>query len=663
MPVNMEPVNFTRFKEPSSIRNVALLLTTRCPLSCRYCFLNRTQPDMPEDVLKKSIDLLFTSPEKKVELQFFGGEPLMRFDLIQKALYYAGQRKRATGKRITYLLTTNGLLLDEEKIGFLTREKVEIMVSIDGARLTQLKNRPMIGGNKEYFNTVLRNIGLLNKHKARYFVSMVVLSEDIPLMRKNIDFLIKKGIRRIWIAYALGQKYSRQDFLGYITELGFLLKSVHGHTARIINFDVDCEPVFYCPQISITASGSIYIGCALVLERAYPELNRIFYFGKLDDCKDLTALKMTKGKQAAIIRRYARSLHQKFMHILYMGIAAEFLYKFNHLRQEYSLFEKQPRAQSIHAGWYRSFGKVSLMIGPGMREDVLKKSIDMLFTSSQESFELEFSGAEPLAHFEMIKAALSYVQQKKKSSRKQVSCTLVTGGLFLDEDKINFLLRHRVLCLLKIGGGIHASVKNIAFKRQISGLIKLLKKNGSDFGVIQDVPFLHLEGFEEDISFLIKQGVRKIRFSYDPGILYDASSVACALVSLFKISRDLYFRKGVSILNCGIPGVFGAASTDITVDGQGKVYLCGNLVFSKRFRRLKEASLIGDVGWLRHNKIFLCDLDTALLRVINVYKRGSRKKEIVVNSLMREELFREFFHSEMYFPIKQPGCKEARCLI
>jgi sulfatase maturation enzyme AslB (radical SAM superfamily) len=674
MPVNMELLNFTRFKEPSSIRNVALVLTCRCPLSCRYCFLDRTQPDMPEDVLKKSIDLLFTSPEDKIELQFFGGEPLLRFDLIKKALYYAGKKKKATGKNFEYLLTTNGLLLDEEKTRLLSREKVQVMLSIDGGRLTQLKNRPMSAGNDDYFNTLLRAIALLNKYKTPYFVNMVVLREDIAALRKNIDFLRSKGVRHIWVAYALGQAYVPGDVLAYIKELGSLFKSAHGRSVRIMNFEIDCEPILYCPQVIIAASGKIYIGCALVLEKAYPELNRIFHVGKLDDFKDLAALKMTKSKQTAIIRRHSRLLDQKLLANIHMGIAGDSLYKFNHLRREYALFESHSRSAGIRAERYFSLRRISLCVvperlrqrpnpcadsDPAMSETVLKKTIDMLFASLENRVELEFSGGEPLARFETVKAALLYAGVKKKSQPKQLTCTLVSHGKSFDVEKINFLSRQKVTYLLRISGGVSRGY----LKRRVSGIIKLLKDHASDFGVMLDTPFLNLDGFEENISYLIGQGVRKIRFSYDPAVLYDASCVARALVSLFRISRRLYFHKAVTILNCGSTGARGAAFPDITVDPEGRMYLCGDLVFSRHFEKLREICFVGDVGRLRDRKDFSLDLDAALRGIMTTYARGPRRKEIVMNNLIIEEMLWEFFHSEMYFPLKRQGPGDTRCLI
>jgi sulfatase maturation enzyme AslB (radical SAM superfamily) len=670
MPANMERVDFTRFKEPSSIRNVALMLTTRCPLSCRYCFLNRGQLDMPEGVLKKSIDLLFTSLEEKIELQFFGGEPLARFDLIKKAVAYAGMKKKATGKNIEYLLTTNGLLLDEEKAGFLSREKVQVMVSIDGARVTQLKNRPVKAGNEDYFSQLLRNIGLLNKHKVQYFVNMVVLREDIPEMRKNTDFLRSKGMLRIWVAYALGQKYSEKDSFAFIKELCGLFKAAQGTGVRILNFEADCEPILYCPQINITARGKIFIGCALVLENLYPELNRIFYFGKLDDFKELAALKMTKGAQAALIRRRARLLDQKLLVNIYAGIAGEFLYKFNHLRREYDLFENHPIKKRIRAERYFSFRKISFFLHPErpyscagaealMRAGALRKSIDMLFASLEHKVELEISCKEPLACFEMIRAALLYIRQRMESHPKQLTCTLVSPGLSLDEEKIDFLSRQKVPYLLKIDGAAPPA----HLKRQVSGIIKCFSGRGGDFGVMLDVPLLNLDGFEENVSFLTGRGVKKIMFSYDPAVLYDAPCVARAFVRLFKISRGLYFHKAVQILNCGPAGACGAWFPGITVDLEGRMYLCGSLISSKRFQYLKKTAYIGDIAAPGHRKAFTAGLDAALCRLMSSHKSGSWEKEVVMNNFIIEEMFWEFFHSQMYFPLKRQVSGDARCLI
>ena len=140
----MEIKNLNPFKEKTNTENLAVMLTYNCQMECSYCSIDRSRPDMPEDVLFKSIDLLLTSPLEEVELQFFGGEPLLRWDLIKKGINYAQRKSQQKNKKIKYLLTTNGLLLDEEKTSFLKKYKITVMFSLDGDEKTQLQNRPLI---------------------------------------------------------------------------------------------------------------------------------------------------------------------------------------------------------------------------------------------------------------------------------------------------------------------------------------------------------------------------------------------------------------------------------------------------------------------------------------------------------------------------------------
>ena len=111
-----------------------------CNLACNYCYLKEilqhTEPKyMDEDIAKRGIDLLLREARDvpRCYVSFYGGEPLLHFQLLKRIVDYGYERAAAEGKEVVFDLTTNGLLLQDDIIQELVARKVFIAVSIDGS--------------------------------------------------------------------------------------------------------------------------------------------------------------------------------------------------------------------------------------------------------------------------------------------------------------------------------------------------------------------------------------------------------------------------------------------------------------------------------------------------------------------------------------------------
>jgi uncharacterized protein len=90
---------------------------------------------MGPEVARKAVDFLMENAEREsIEIDFFGGEPLLNFDVVKEAVAYGKELAKAHHRNLHFTLTTNGTLLDEEKISFLNREMHNIVISIDGRK-------------------------------------------------------------------------------------------------------------------------------------------------------------------------------------------------------------------------------------------------------------------------------------------------------------------------------------------------------------------------------------------------------------------------------------------------------------------------------------------------------------------------------------------------
>lgn len=123
-----------------------LNLTQRCNLKCRYCFVKQQPKDMTLEVARDSVEWLLENcdGDKKPSITFFGGEPLLKYEEIIVPLV------EEYGDRVNWSLTTNGLLLDEERLKFIKKHEFGLLLSMDGDKKTQDYNRPCHDGRSSF---------------------------------------------------------------------------------------------------------------------------------------------------------------------------------------------------------------------------------------------------------------------------------------------------------------------------------------------------------------------------------------------------------------------------------------------------------------------------------------------------------------------------------
>lgn len=152
--------------EPIPVQNIALFVTQQCNFRCVYCYGDGgrygTGGEMRIETARKAVDWFIEQSQrmKKLHISFFGGEPLLNFSLIKDVVQYALKRGTECGKQFEFNITTNGSLLDDEKIVFLKEYKIEPFISIDGPKELQDTQRPFENGQGTY-ETVVEKAGKL----------------------------------------------------------------------------------------------------------------------------------------------------------------------------------------------------------------------------------------------------------------------------------------------------------------------------------------------------------------------------------------------------------------------------------------------------------------------------------------------------------------------
>lgn len=143
------------------IKSMCLNVSHDCNLRCDYCFAAKgnfggKRMLMPLEVGKKAIDFMIAHSgfRHNLELDFFGGEPLMNFNTVKEIVSYARKREKLYNKNFRFTITTNGLLLDNEKIKYINQEMSNVVLSLDGRK--EINDRLRITPNgKGSYDTIV----------------------------------------------------------------------------------------------------------------------------------------------------------------------------------------------------------------------------------------------------------------------------------------------------------------------------------------------------------------------------------------------------------------------------------------------------------------------------------------------------------------------------
>ncbi len=148
---------FAKYSVASPVKAMCLNIAHDCNLRCKYCFASTGdfgtgRKMMTFETGRRAIDFLIDKSEDRenLELDFFGGEPLMNFDTVKQIVEYARSREKECGKRFRFTITTNGLLLDDDKIDFINKEMSNVVLSIDGRKETNDNVRIRVDGSGCY---------------------------------------------------------------------------------------------------------------------------------------------------------------------------------------------------------------------------------------------------------------------------------------------------------------------------------------------------------------------------------------------------------------------------------------------------------------------------------------------------------------------------------
>ncbi len=195
-----------KLKEKTSgvVKALCIHIAHSCNLNCAYCFASQGKYSgeralMSYEVGKRALNFLIENSGKRhnLEVDFFGGEPLMNFDVVKQLVAYARQREKETGKRFRFTLTTNGMLIDDDVIDFANREMSNVVLSLDGRKEIHDKYRVDYAGKGSWERIVPKFQKLVQARGGKDYYMRGTFTHANPDFLKDIQVMLDLGFTEL----------------------------------------------------------------------------------------------------------------------------------------------------------------------------------------------------------------------------------------------------------------------------------------------------------------------------------------------------------------------------------------------------------------------------------------------------------------------------------
>ncbi len=186
------------------VKALCLHVAHTCNLNCAYCFASQgkyhgERAVMSFEVGKRALDFLIenSGTRRNLEVDFFGGEPLMNFDVVKRLVAYARSIEREKGKHFRFTLTTNGMLVDDDVIDFANRECHNVVLSLDGRKEIHDACRVDYAGNGSWERIVPKFQRFVEKRGGKNYYMRGTFTHANPDFLKDIQAMLDLGFTEL----------------------------------------------------------------------------------------------------------------------------------------------------------------------------------------------------------------------------------------------------------------------------------------------------------------------------------------------------------------------------------------------------------------------------------------------------------------------------------
>ncbi len=259
------------------VKALCLHIAHDCNLRCKYCFADGGEymgkrELMSAEVGKKAIDFVIKQSQnrKNIEIDYFGGEPLMNFDVVKEITEYAKEQGKLHDKIFRFTITTNGILLDDEKQAYINENMSNVVLSLDGRKEVHDATRKRVDGSGSYDRIVPKFQKLADsRNQTNYYVRGTFTRDNLDFAQ-DVRHMMDLGFEQISVEPVVApenESYSirEQDLPAIFAEYDRLAQYLVDtrKSGKFVNFfhfmiDLDQGPCAY-KRLSGCGSGNEYL--------------------------------------------------------------------------------------------------------------------------------------------------------------------------------------------------------------------------------------------------------------------------------------------------------------------------------------------------------------------------------------------------------------------
>lgn len=468
-------------------KRLILVITTDCNLSCDYCYTKRICKDMDFATIKKAINLFLkissSSPHEPTTIRFFGGEPLLRVDLIEKTIEYC--KSRYPQFSFNFTVSTNGTIMSNSIAALLKKHHIDYRLSMDGSQETHDSCRKFADGLGT-FKRIMNNLKTLKSNGIKPFIRVTCHPKNTANLHKDVLFFKENGFTDIEIVPAYGIEWNTEQIQEWQKQLrlikDFYYKELANKTGfRICFFDSYLESfaagnfrqMLSCALgevLTVSPEGGLF-ACDSYLYRPDKEnfilgttetglnKNRIKEFFSTNPCEIRDSKKCSICNVKKCIKNCMAFNHSKGRYEGNSFIENNlrlFDAMYNVSKELFESIDKESKIEELtlfltkRCNLNCDYCYVEKK-NEDMSEETAFTAIGHYFSSLRgKKAQIHFFGGEPLLNFALMKKIISHVE--KNYPAFEVRYLLTTNGTLLDPGKINFFKEKEVCIIISLDG-------------------------------------------------------------------------------------------------------------------------------------------------------------------------------------------------------------------
>lgn len=256
--------NTLKEKTSGVIKALCIHIAHTCNLNCEYCFASQgkyhgERAIMSIEVGKRALDFLVenSGTRRNLEVDFFGGEPLMNFHVVKEMVAYARSIEKEHNKNFRFTLTTNGLLIDDDVIEFANKEMSNVVLSLDGRKEIHDKYRVDYAGNGSWDRIVPKFQKLVEARGGKNYYMRGTFTHENPDFLKDIQEMLDLGFTELSmepVVCAPGESSELTE-----EDLPIVMEQYEKLAELMLERDKEGKPfTFYHYMIDLTGGPCIY---------------------------------------------------------------------------------------------------------------------------------------------------------------------------------------------------------------------------------------------------------------------------------------------------------------------------------------------------------------------------------------------------------------------